>query len=190
MASCGHAVPNSLKLSNSNIDKSNKKNENMSSRNMKISELPSRKSQTHSDFLENHLRISLIIITIIITIIKLIISQDLEILGWCPVGNSLISCGEGSSLALVGNYFTDGVLIMMWKHFKPTPKFMSGLYIKQTETNNVNGPQLAEQGPLSSRCSQQNIGRHHANPDISQQRKWSSQKECQDHYGVLSIKWT
>ena len=80
MASCGHAVPNSLKLSNSNIDKSNK-NENMSSRNMKISELPSRKSQTHSDFLENHLRISLIIITIIITIIKLIISQDLEILG-------------------------------------------------------------------------------------------------------------
>ena len=49
---------------------------------------------------------------------------------------------------------------------------------KQIETNNVNGSQLAEQGPLSGRCSQQgNISRHHANPVISNRRKWSSQEK-------------
>ena len=48
---------------------------------------------------------------------------------------------------------------------------------KQIETNNANGYRLAQQGPLSGRCSRQgNIGRHHANPVISKQRKWSSQK--------------
>ena len=52
------------------------------------------------------------------------------------------------------------------------------------ETNDVNRSQLAEQGPLSDRCSWQwNIGRHHVNPVISKRRKWSSQenkiiKEC------------
>ena len=53
----------------------------------------------------------------------------------------------------------------------------------ERETNDVNGCRLAEQGPLSGRCSRQgNIGRHQANPVISK-RKWTSQenkivKEC------------
>ena len=35
----------------------------------------------------------------------------------------------------------------------------------EIETNDVNGFQLAQQGPSSSRCSRQgNIGRHHVNP--------------------------
>ena len=47
----------------------------------------------------------------------------------------------------------------------------------EIETNNVNGSQLAEQGPSSGRCSRQgNIGRHHANPVISKRRKWTSQE--------------
>ena len=47
----------------------------------------------------------------------------------------------------------------------------------EIETNDVNGSQLAEQGPSSGRCSRQgNIGRHHANPVISKRRKWTSQK--------------
>ena len=47
----------------------------------------------------------------------------------------------------------------------------------EIETNNVNESRLAEQGPLSSRCSRQgNIGRHHANPVISKRRKWTSQE--------------
>ena len=45
------------------------------------------------------------------------------------------------------------------------------------ETNDVNGSQLAEQGPSSRRCSRQaNIGRHHANAVISKRRKWTSQE--------------
>ena len=47
----------------------------------------------------------------------------------------------------------------------------------EIETNNINGSQLAEQGPLSGRCSQQgNIGHHHVNPVISKRRKWTSQE--------------
>ena len=47
----------------------------------------------------------------------------------------------------------------------------------EIETNDVNEPQLAEQGPSSSRCSRQgNIDRHHANPVISKRRKWTSQE--------------
>ena len=47
----------------------------------------------------------------------------------------------------------------------------------EIETNNVNGPRLAEQGLSSGRCSQQgNIGRHHVNPDISKRRNWTSQE--------------
>ena len=47
----------------------------------------------------------------------------------------------------------------------------------ETETNDVNGSQLAEQGPSSGRCSRQgNIGRHHANPVISKRRKLTSQE--------------
>ena len=47
----------------------------------------------------------------------------------------------------------------------------------EIETNDVNGSQLAEQRPLSSRCSQQgNIGRYHANLVISKRRKWTSQE--------------
>ena len=45
----------------------------------------------------------------------------------------------------------------------------------EIETNDVNGSRLAEQGPSSGKCSQQeNIGHHHANPVISKRRKWSS----------------
>ena len=47
----------------------------------------------------------------------------------------------------------------------------------EIETNDVNGSQLAEQGPSSGRCSrQENIGRHHANPVISKRRNWTSQE--------------
>ena len=47
----------------------------------------------------------------------------------------------------------------------------------KTETNDVNGSQLTEQGPLSGRGSRQgNIGRHHMNPVISKRRKWTSQE--------------
>ena len=47
----------------------------------------------------------------------------------------------------------------------------------EIETNNVNGSQLAEQGPSSGRCSrQENIGRHHPNPVISKRGKWTSQE--------------
>ena len=47
----------------------------------------------------------------------------------------------------------------------------------EIETNNINGSQLAEQGPLSGRCSRQgNIGHHHVNPVISNRRKWTSQE--------------
>ena len=55
----------------------------------------------------------------------------------------------------------------------------------EIQTNNVNGSRLAEQGSLSSRCSQQgNIGHHHANPVISKRRKWTSQenKIVMEHY--------
>ena len=38
-------------------------------------------------------------------------ARDQKILGWCPVEHSLISWGEGSSLALVGNPSRDGVSI-------------------------------------------------------------------------------
>ena len=47
----------------------------------------------------------------------------------------------------------------------------------ETKTDDVNGFQLAEQGPSSGRCSQQgNIGRHHANPVTSKRGKWTSQE--------------
>ena len=47
----------------------------------------------------------------------------------------------------------------------------------EIETNDVNGSRLAEQGPLSRRCSRQgNIDRHHANPVISKRRKRTSQE--------------
>ena len=47
----------------------------------------------------------------------------------------------------------------------------------EKQTNDMNGSQLTEQAPFSSRCSRQrNIGRHHANPVISKRRKWNSQE--------------
>ena len=47
----------------------------------------------------------------------------------------------------------------------------------EIQTNDVNRSRLAEQGPSSSRCSRQgNIGCHHANPVISNRRKWTSQE--------------
>ena len=48
---------------------------------------------------------------------------------------------------------------------------------KQIETDNVNGFRFAEQGPLFSRCSRRrNIGHHHVNLVINDQRKWSCQE--------------
>ena len=47
----------------------------------------------------------------------------------------------------------------------------------EIETNDINGPQLTEQGPSSGRCSRQgNIGRHHANPVITKRRKLTSRE--------------
>ena len=47
----------------------------------------------------------------------------------------------------------------------------------EIETNDVNEPRLAEQGPSSSRCSRQgNTGRHHGNPVISKRRKLTCQE--------------
>ena len=47
----------------------------------------------------------------------------------------------------------------------------------EIQTNDVNGSRLAEQVPSSGRCSRQgNIGLHHANPVISNRRKWTSQE--------------
>ena len=47
----------------------------------------------------------------------------------------------------------------------------------EIETNDLNGPRFAEQGPSSGRCSREgNIGRHHANPIISKRRKWINQE--------------
>ena len=47
----------------------------------------------------------------------------------------------------------------------------------EIKTNNMNGSRLAQQGPWSGRCSRQgNIGHHHANPVISERRKWTSQE--------------
>ena len=96
-------------------------------------------------------------------------------LGWCPAGDILISWGEGFSLASTGNPCRDGVnpsRIMVWRYF--TYEWI--MFTKHMETNNVNGSQLAEQRPSSSRCSRhENIGCHHTNPVISNRRKWSSQ---------------
>ena len=45
------------------------------------------------------------------------------------------------------------------------------------ETNDVNGSQLSEQGPLPGKCSRQgNICHHHTNPVISNRREWTNQK--------------
>ena len=47
----------------------------------------------------------------------------------------------------------------------------------EIQTNDMNVSRLAEQGPLSSRCSQQrDIYRHHVNPVIKKRRKWASQE--------------
>ena len=47
----------------------------------------------------------------------------------------------------------------------------------EIETNDINGSQLVEQGPLSGRCSRQgNISHHHVNPVISKRKKWTSQE--------------
>ena len=47
----------------------------------------------------------------------------------------------------------------------------------ETQTNEMNGSRLAQQGPSCGRCSRpENIGRHHANPVISKRRKSTSQE--------------
>ena len=52
--------------------------------------------------------------------------RDQEILGCCPAGHSLISWGEGSSLALAGNPSRDGVSIkiLVCRHLKPNPQLL------------------------------------------------------------------
>ena len=66
------------------------------------------------------------IITIIIIIIKIIIivSPRAGNIGFMSSGDSLISWGEESSLALVSNPSRDGVSmkILMWRHLKPNPQ--------------------------------------------------------------------
>ena len=65
-----------------------------------------------------------IIIKIMIIKIIIVITRDQEILRWCPAGDSPISWGEGSSLALAGNPYRDGVSIkiLVWSHLKPSPQ--------------------------------------------------------------------
>ena len=48
------------------------------------------------------------------------------ITGLMSSGDSLISWGEGSSLALVGNPSRDGVSIktLVWRHLKPNPQLL------------------------------------------------------------------
>ena len=52
--------------------------------------------------------------------------SSLQGLGLCPSGDSLISWGEGSSLAFAGNPSRDGVLIkiLVWRHLKPNPQLL------------------------------------------------------------------
>ena len=69
----------------------------------------------------------IIIIIIIITIIIIIIIIIIDV----QRGDSLISWGEGSSLALVDKHSRDGasIKILVIRHFKPTPNYMSALYL-------------------------------------------------------------
>ena len=51
------------------------------------------------------------------------------------------------------------------------------MFSNEIETFDVNRSRLTEQGTSSGRCSRQGkIGRHHANPVISNRRKSTSQK--------------
>ena len=67
--------------------------------------------------------ITIIIIIIIIKII-IIVSPRAGNIGFMSSGDSLISWGEESSLALVSNPSRDGVSmkILMWRHLKPNPQ--------------------------------------------------------------------
>ena len=58
----------------------------------------------------------------------------------------------------------------------------------EIETNDINGSQLAEHGPMPGRCSWQgNIGCHHGIPVICKKRKWTSQEnEIAMEYYLLS----
>ena len=57
--------------------------------------------------------------------------RDQEILGWCPAGHSLISWGEGSSLALRSNPSRDVVSIKMlvWRQLKPNHQLLWVNYV-------------------------------------------------------------
>ena len=68
----------------------------------------------------------MLMMMVIVIIIIIITPRDQEILGWCPAGHSLISWGEGSFLALVGNPSRDGVLIkiLVWRHLKPNSQLL------------------------------------------------------------------
>ena len=69
-----------------------------------------------------------IIMIIIITTMTIIIIMIIIIIYPRPgnTGDSLISWGEGSSLALVGNPSRDGALIKIpvWRHLKPNPQLL------------------------------------------------------------------
>ena len=48
--------------------------------------------------------------------------RDLEIPGWCPVGNSVTPRGEETSLALVGNSSSNGITINILFNGYPKPR--------------------------------------------------------------------
>ena len=75
--------------------------------------------------------IIMIIIIITLEIIIIITPWDQEILVWSPAGHSLISWGEGSSLAFVGNPSRDGVSIkiLVWRKLKPNPHLLWVNYV-------------------------------------------------------------
>ena len=73
----------------------------------------------------------IIIIIIVIIIIIIIISPRPGNTGFIPVGDSLISWGEGSFLVLVGNPSREGVSIkiLVWTHLKPNPQLLGVNYV-------------------------------------------------------------
>ena len=63
---------------------------------------------------------------------NIIIIIIIIIMGWCPAGDSLISWGEGLSLALVDdNPSRDGFAIKMlvWRHLKPDRQLLWVNYV-------------------------------------------------------------
>ena len=83
---------------------------------------------TYHNIIENTNNTTMVIIIIIIIIIIITIKFPETRKYWFDVqkGISLISWGEGSSLALVGNLSRDGVSIkiLVWRHLKSNPQLL------------------------------------------------------------------